>query len=570
MSWTPFALPTLPPGVTGFGAALGAITDGITTTLRAVQAAANLLKTADLSILNADQLAVQAAVAAVQKEVDALYANTGVYLLMVPVRRKVVIPAVVQNALNSAGTPNLPAVSASPEVIQALSLLPPIPGSTFYSSIPGASGGNAGFLKTVVESLYDAGDPNRPKFDSQAAVAGVVMVAGAEDYLQLINLASTISAIFGKKGPDNALDMPELPVPQNLKSVQTGTGVLLQWDPTPPTVIIESLGIQVRPVEVAILRSNKPGMFSKISALATFGTNALTKGLSAQDVTVIDVVSFSAAAPLTAYLDETVDPKESNYWYSVCYHTRSGIAALGNGMDLGFGKFSAVRKVKRQAAPPRRSASKLPDWHRSPSAIETIPTLAGALDQLKLRLAELTTVTNDYKSMLGDYITYLDQEIARFTAVSRQITDKIAVLSKLLASGTTAGAYFHTFAGKGGNQFLLTDLASGLTGKDTTRPPFDKGTEYVMGFVLMAGAPTLGELAPVQALFSTLFGGAAAEQTAVSKALAVVGNAVNRSVDEIQASLIANGFAGGTPQPTQNSSGQPLVGADDDGTNKNC
>ena len=65
------------------------------------------------------------------------------------------------------------------------------------------NGGNAGFFKTVVNSMYDEGDANRPQFlDDEDYVGGVVMVMGsAFDPLGLLDDIWTLSGLLA--GPPN-------------------------------------------------------------------------------------------------------------------------------------------------------------------------------------------------------------------------------------------------------------------------------------------------------------------------------------------------------------------------------
>ena len=62
----------------------------------------------------------------------------------------------------------------------------------------------------------------------------------------------------------------------------------------------------------------------------------------------------------------------------------------------------------------------------------------------------------------------------------------------------------------GGIKSWMSELAKRLSDPtDTSRPPFDTGSELVAGIVIVAGSPSPEKLAPITALLTLLFGGSA-------------------------------------------------------------
>jgi hypothetical protein len=64
----------------------------------------------------------------------------------------------------------------------------------------------------------------------------------------------------------------------------------------------------------------------------------------------------------------------------------------------------------------------------------------------------------------------------------------------------------HTFAGKGGNTFMLNSIGQALFDtSDAERPPFDTGTEAVYGIIMVAGSETPGKIESLKTFFENLF-----------------------------------------------------------------
>lgn len=561
MSWSPFTLPQMPPQVTAFGESIASASDGLTTLLLTLQAAAKVLSAADITVTDATQLALQTAIKELTAEIDTLSGATaaasstanqvGVYLLLVPARRKVVIQAALAKAMEAAGITQLPQIPTDGAVGK---LLATAGSSTFLNSVPGATGGNAGFLRTVVESMTDTVDPNRPQLDADISVTGAVMVAGASSYANIIQISNLVSAIFATQRPADTLELPETPHPADLTAIQTADGVQLTWTNPGITTLAAALGTVFTIKQTAIIRSTSPKLLSATSATSLFGSATLAAGQKTGDAQVLAVLD-----PVAEYLDDTVTDQRS-YYYAACYRVEA------DGVDLGFGRLSAVRKVTPQDKPPRTAAAQPPDWIRTPSAITLVPDLSGVLASIKAQLVQLGNTGTDFKSLSDSYVAQVDAEIKRYTDLATGINDKIKAISTLLGQPTPTGAYFRRFAGRGGNAFLVSDLAASLSGTDTTRPPFDVGDEFVTGFVILAAGPTSASLAPVNTFLDTLFGTGGTVESALTKALSLVTAGVDQAISDVTAALLANNTYGQSPTPVL----VPKVGIDDDGTNQNC
>jgi hypothetical protein len=555
MAWTAFELPKLPD-------AMSVASDGLKDISEAVRALMGILKTSveilaalDVSGVTPAQLVVKAAVEAIQTSIKSLLEDAGVYVLFVPVRRKVVLSPAVEAALAAVGIPSLPQGEVSP----SLTKIDPSLG------VASADGGNAGFLRTVVESLDDVGDASRPRFSPTDAVAGFYVVAGASDYSKLLSFASTINALFSTRRSGSSLDVPDLPVPQNLrvKAVPDAKGVtaLLEWDGQLPIVKVPTLGDSVVQVtQVCVIRSKSPSILSRFTVQDIFGTGKLSTGkkvgIDDYEIEVLSVFDYQGVGLRNSYYDTTELTKGTPYYYTIGYNLKVGTSeeiAQGTADEVGFRRLSNAVKMYFTGQAQKSGAGTAPDWIRTPSVVDLLPDLAGVIRQLLAFLEQMGGTVTGYGDMLKGYAKFLEGEIKAFQAVVAEVTLVIDKLVALTGSATT-GAYFKPFAGVGGTDFLVKDLAQSLFGNDPARPSFDAGDEFVMGMVVLAGAPSPAALAPVQAALDVLFGSSGSALSPITEAVKIIGTAVAVAEQQFSDSRFP-------PPPV----GQPLVGADDDG-----
>lgn len=583
MSWKAFELPKLPAGVDTAVGSVSSIVGALTAILQIVKAIADLLAKLDLLGLSPAQLIIKAAVAAIEAALEALLKDTGVYLLLVPVSKRIVIPPVVAAALDAAGLKELPPRQLSGELLQVQASLASTGDAAtaqYFTSAMGASAGNKAFLRAVIESMYDEGDSNRPQLDPNDHVAGIVVIAGATDVIGLMSFVGAISSLIAPGNPGGGLTAAEIPVPQGLraKSVasKTGFAVRLEWQFQQPLVSLPTLDLSALVTQVAIIRSKSSSFYTKRTPAEVFGSSKLSKGMKAgvgdEQIEVLDIVDYTGLDMKSSYLDDTKLDHDKAYYYAVSFNITLGSEtdiASGGGDERGFLSLSNVAKVAKEEKPVLRSGSgTAPDWIRTPRVIDILPDLGFLIRQLTSLVAQFGNFTSGFGDMLKGYVKYLEQEIENFEQMVETVNGVVTRLSQLSLLNVGAGAYARTFAGTGGTEFFANDLTQSLSpdNTDPKRPPFDHD-EFTAGMVILAAAPSADGLVAVQAMLSELFGSSEQPgplQAAIDQIDVVLAEAEQKFFgDDMRTS--------GKPKPTVQALFPPRVGADDDGVKDvNC
>lgn len=572
MAWTAFELPKLPDGLSAASNGLNTISGAVGTLMGMLKTAVEILAALDVSGLNPAQLIIKAAVEAIQQAIKSLLEDSGVYVLLVPVRRQVVISPLVESALAAVGLPGLPPGQISPTVAKMTAVDAGTALSSFLFNSSSADGGNAGFLRTVVESIDDPGDAGRPQFGENDAVAGFYILAGAADFSKLLGLTSTLNALFATKRSGSSLDVPDLPVPQNLrvKAVPGPDGkvtALLEWDTQLPLVKVPTLGDTVVQVtEFCVIRSKTPSLLSRFTVQEVFGSGNLSVGkkigVGDDEIEVIAVEEYVGTGLRSNYYDTSELEAGKPYYYTVGYNMSVGSAidiAQGSAQDVGFRRLSNAAKLYYTGRAERSGAGTAPDWIRTPSVVDLLPDVSGLIRQLLAFLEQMGGTTSGFGDMLRGYAKFLEQEIENFQGLVDAVAGQIDKLTALTSVPTDVGVYFKPFGGVGGVEYMIRDLASALSDStDDGRPPFDSGDEFVTGIVVLAGAPTEAGLVGVKTMIDTLFGGASADASPLATAVSVISTAVV----EAEQQVFTDAF---TPGGTPAADSAPLVGADDDG-----
>lgn len=516
MSWTTLQLPSAPAPVT-------AGLQGIATALSAAGTAASTLKTLLEAVAavvppstSAAQMATAAALAALKASVSGLLNDTGVYVLLVPPRARVIMPAEAAAILGATPVPNGTADALNTTTSSAA-------GAALLQASRGASGGNAGFVRTVLESLDDLGDVNRPVLPATAAVSGVYLVAGAASFASLLPFTNGLSAVLAPGAP-TSVDPPGLPVPQELSARLTSDGVRLQWRLPETPVDLPTLDTTARIVEVAVIRGTSVSLLSATTATELFNTSSLSVGLEAPGGTDASPAPKVLATldPGTAYYVDT-DALDAGraYYYVIAYRLALGAAAdtaAGKGTDLGYTRFSNCVKVVTRSGSlplPRTGTGVPPDWRRTPRTVDLFPALGGALDSLVASIDSMAATTQGYGDFLKSVVAALQLQLQLFQRKSADLQRLSASLSALSALNA-GGASMRTFSGTGGTAFLRSDLVAAFSdSSDPGRPAFDNN-EFVAGAVILATTPA------ASALLSVLFGTAASALSPVQAALSKI------------------------------------------------
>ena len=489
MAWETLQLPKVPSPVTSAVDALKTIANTASTALTVVKGLIEAISAVIPVDLSAPQLAINAAVAVIEAAVKSLTEDTGVYVLLVPPRSLVLIPEAVKTAFSS--------TLFSQPTIEGLNVQAMFSGvavttheAQILRGIFSATGGNAGFVRTVIESFDDLGDASRPILATTDAVAGFYVVAGASNIADLIPFTNGMSSLIAP-GQPLALDPPAIPVPQGLKTkIVAGRDVLLQWALQVTPVEVPVLGVFALITEVAIIRSTSVKMLSVGTTQELFGTTALTVGMTDGYGTKVIAVQ----ADKGTYLDDEEHPPAATYYYAASFHIKLGTLTelvSGGGKDLGFTRVSNVSKTYLPTeghGTPRSVSGTPPDWIRTPRTIDLFPKIGGLLNQVSAITSQLGATTSGYSDLLKSAVKVIEQQIKNYETLATNLTSALSSISAI-ASINLGSVSARPFSGTGGVPFVKKDIvkAFGDTA-DPKRPAFD-GNEFVSGVIILATTP---------------------------------------------------------------------------------
>ena len=522
MAWQSFSLPKIPAPVTSAVDGIKTVATAASTALQLVKGLVEALSATSITSLSASQLVIQTAVLTIEAAIKALTTTTGVYVLLVPARNRVIIPEGVTAALSTslyatptpAGLNTQAMFSGGTTTTQEAAIL---------RSLFSATGGNAGFVRAVTESFDDLGDDNRPILVDTDAVAGVYIVAGATNFASLIPFTNGMSSLLAPGRP-TALDSPQIPCPQGLTAkVVAASAVRLQWTFQLPRVEIPTLATFADVTEVAIIRSTSVKLLSAATPQELFGSNKLSPGMKSGDGTaeVVAVVPYVGIDLKSTYLDASPHVAGQGYYYSVAFHVMLGTTKdldAGHGTDVGFPRLSNVVKVflsKNDHGTPRSVSGVPPDWYRTPRGIDLFPAIGDVLNQVSSFAFQFGDTTTGYGDLLKANVKVIEQQLQGYIDLAAKLTAAAASISAFssINLGTVSA---RPFAGTGGVNFVKKDIiqAFGDT-SDPNRPPFDSN-EFVAGVVILA--TTLD----AAALLNTLFGSVSIAAGSITAALAQI------------------------------------------------
>lgn len=566
MSWKAFELPTLPPVVATAADSLGTIAQTTTTILGVLKGLVQTLATLEIGNLSLSQQLIQAAVKAIEDNLKSLLTDSGVYVLHVPPRKRIEIPAVVRAAMDRAGLSDLPEAQIAGDLLGLEAKLSSDV-QTGLRQLMRADGGNQGFCRTVLESLLDAGDANRPRPLDTDHIYALYILAGADDFRNVLGFMNVMKATFSAGTASADLTPPGLPNPQNVRARQVVDGdapaALVEWDYQAPITTRSTLDMVVQVNRVAVVRARSPRALSAGTFKQLFGSAEVKAGLKAgvgdNVVEVVSIQSYDTIAPPRSALDKGPLELDKDYYYAAGFELKLGDSqeiSQGSGNVHPFDRLSNWSKVVGRAAPGRSAQGTPPDWIRTPSVIGLIPDLSNVLQMLAAQVTQLSGQAVGFGDLLKGHVAYLEQEIRAFEENVGRVVETIQRLTGVLAGGVgSAGAYVRVADGQGGLRFLTEDMTRAFS--EEGAPPFTRGTEFVTGVVVLAYAPSAAALVPIKATLDMLFGGA-------QRTLSVIQQAIARIDVELAAEEAA------LEEPVASTSAA-LVGEDDDGTRDlNC
>jgi hypothetical protein len=454
-----------------------------------------------------------AAAEAIVATLDALAAGTKVHVAVIPISKVIPDPA----------PPRAPATVDDLQAWLDVRLGPAAGTAEAYQALVAGVGGNAGFYRAFLESLFDAGDPNRPQFFGQSdAVTMTVIMSGAASYASVAHAASVIDQLIRPPGSGGGSGGRVIPVPQGVSArpVAAAAGgriaVQVSWDPPQGVITLPYFpGLSMAVRRYAVIRMTSPRATSVRGVLDLFQTQALVEGMTARDAKVVAVGSGLNSRFLDS--DPPTDPSAPLYY---CVAWEVDVVEPSGTVTMPFDQVSGVVKVAAIAPPPTPTGSP-PDWRTVASALDTFPGLSNLVRGV---LAQLDTLVGGSPSPTSRLASAMKQASDMAQRLSARASDLLADVDRLQASLSRPLPSLHAIqltSGTGGNAFLAAELARRLGDlSDPGRPPFDSG-EYVCGVCAVAGAPRLADLAPVIDLFGSLVGPADQDNPLVSVLTAI-------------------------------------------------
>lgn len=500
MGWSSVDLANAPgiSALKGINEGLTPLVKALTTIMEMVASVIDVTSARIVSLSDAETAALKSAIAAIRALLKDLTGNAGCYFLAVPLR-------------NINITPRLPIWYAQdPSDPHAASdvLIPPNAST---------NGGNYGFLQDVINSINDTKDIMRPQFDKDAHIAGIMVVSGASSYLKIVPLVEKLVKLFSGnngEGAGEGLADYSAPTPRELKTTIVPAavgarekainryagdgnvhpyGVRLSWARDDRVTTITSFAVPVRMTirNVLVYRSEYP-------ILQGTTTTQLD-----EDEDVGQIGKFEYDGFNNEFFDDSIK-LNTTYYYAVAYEfeTQEGSEPIQEYVQLS-PAITHVYIPENVTTLPRSGVP--PDWLLLPSPLSLIPGMHSLITQVDQFLTVLEKRLDDKSTKLKKYVEALRREIRRYTRRAREVTTTIQQIIDLMTlPHLYIGAY--TFAGKGGNRFLINTIGTALSDtRDANRPPFDRGDELVTGFILMAGSATAGKLTTFKKLLELLF-----------------------------------------------------------------
>jgi hypothetical protein len=238
-----------------------------------------------------------------------------------------------------------------------------------------------------------------------------------------------------------------------------------------------------------------------------FTTNQLTTGLTGKyGATVVYEGEYDG---LSTQWSGDIELTTTPVFYTIAFQT-SFEGTPGNTdptVNFGYTDFITAIEFRKptgtQTTP--EVLSQIPDWYRTPTVTAIVPAFNRVMDQILEQLKTFAGASNTGSRRNTEYINFLNTEITKYSSKINEFQQYANDLSQILLSVKTLGsAKMRIATGQGPVSTYLSDLATALS--DTANgPPFEKGTEYVCGLVVLAVGP---DISGIETLLRTLFSNA--------------------------------------------------------------
>jgi len=440
---------------------------------------------------------LQKVITELRETLEGLLDDAGGYVLHVPVRKKLMSKffgiGTGDVSLSWAGRLGIFGQETSPIGYNDPAL------TQFLVDANRYNGGNVGFFKTVVDSLYDEGDLSRPQFLSEEDyIGGLTLIMGTSaDPLGFLDDIIQFGAMFGNSL--GAKTMPKSPRPKNLKAYTTkglqanNFDVMLTWDTmeVPVYTLPDLGGLILYPERYAIIRGkNTVEALSAKSVVDLVATRQLTQGLTCNGNSYEVIYEGPYTMTDVTYLDKDITAEyDDSFYYAVAWklkaYNNNDVQDDEHGIDVDYWNISNVVRVVPYVSLPESTP---PNWHRTSALADIFPAIAKLMRRLLTQVEMMESRVTGAAQFYQNYIDFLKREIYRYESILNDLLNDMEQLLQAFHM-PNAGIYARTFHGLGGNDFFIADLAKSLLSTEEGSPPFHRGDEYVTGTIILAGGP---------------------------------------------------------------------------------
>jgi hypothetical protein len=505
----------MPPALRSAFTALDAGTKALATALRVSVASLRLAKgVAAAANLNPAEIALREALSEIDTFLAQLTQNGGptIHILFVPVVRKKALPnaEVLTRAFRESAVEFLrgdPNKDAAALVTDAMS----------------QSAGMGGFIRSVMTSLADGGDSQRPMFPASYATAGVCLVAGGETYADLVVPARLLTSLFDARRARLPLLNHVESVPQNVRVTpipgsNTSVSAVVRWDPVPPinqvpvgrADVIHNEEIVIVCVEGPLAAGESydwETLFAGVTLPANRATLPSNKAGTARVIARLRNHGMTQSYTDTRVLDGALERR-----YVVYLRERQRDPDTNADRYFVSPPSGAVWMPRTSSTSTRATRGTPPDWYAVPSVVQALPPLADALAGVRTQLSRAgtyTTVNTGAGQLVDRTISTLEHELTTKAAEIDRVATVTSNLNALASSAAAVSVGLNTIlltSPRGGMPGWVSKLAASLTDPNDPGRPQYTSSAPMTGVILVAGAPRLPQLASIIALFKLLFG----------------------------------------------------------------
>ena len=405
-------------------------------------------------------------------------------------------------------------------------------------------GGNAYFLKTLSESLFDRGDPMRPTFSRDSAWSYSIFIAGASDVTAILNMGAYLDRLLGLGTTANSSSTVRglnnfVPSNVQVRPSEQGEYAVVQWNHIPSSALLDSYdNSSLVAKRWAVIRATDPRIRTARLVSDVFSTRVLTQGLRGNyGAQVLYAQDYDGI--ITRFVDNTPLEQGVTYYYAVAFaadieplwspesNVHGFVPNIATGsvgtyyiqppatQPLNFNRLSdwiEYQRPSRREDFQRNGISQAPDWIRTP-AVGMIPAITRVVDRIQEALNQVSSASENVTERANRYVEFLQQEIDKLGTRIDSLNNGVAELQSVF-DVPNAGIAWTVRTGTGDVGDFLTSVVNAFeTREDPNRPPFDNGDEFVLGVVLLGVAPDVTGLAALSTLFTQLFGNGETDPT---------------------------------------------------------